>query len=290
MVFHSYQRSDDKGVIFYTDIDRLVLYTICAVQARKRDVSVLAASFMFTHIHLLLLMYMEDDMSGLLQDSSSAYARAYNHYKGSHGQLFHKNFGRARKRTAKEIRTSLAYVNNNHVEKGLCSRAIENRWSFLAYAVSNNPFSKPLIKSKASRRLLRAIRQVDRRYECNKPLTFSSLVNMFDDLDKVEREQLIDHIIVRYALVDFEKAIKYFGSFEKMVLAFDSNTGSEYDIAEAFVKAPDTAYVEMIEVATREGWLDEIFRMGLDEKHICLTELLEKTSATMYQAKAFLHI
>jgi REP element-mobilizing transposase RayT len=50
-VLHIYQRARDRGIIFYTVIDRLVYLSILSVKSRQYEVKVLAVSIMFSHIH-----------------------------------------------------------------------------------------------------------------------------------------------------------------------------------------------------------------------------------------------
>ncbi len=288
-VYHIYQRSDDWGVIFYDDRDRLVYYTQCAVQARRKGITVLAASLMYTHTHQSARGRSDKQLSLYVKDSSSAFGRAYNHTWKRNGPVFHENYGRSLKLSQKEIRSNLAYVNNNHVEKKMCKSAIDCRWCFLAYAVSKNPFSLPLDKNTASKKLLRVMRLVKRRSDADQPLTYEHIDLMFRDLGDIEREQLIDHIIYTYSLVSYSEAIKYYGSFDTMLLAFNSNTGSEYEIAEAFVKAPDTNYSKMIRLGVDEGWLSRIYTMSDEEKTRLARQIRLFTDSRDYQIAGFLH-
>lgn len=288
-VFHTYQRSNDWGVIFYSDVDRLVYYTHAAIQSRKRGVVILAAAIMYTHTHMSLKVASVSSMSSFIQDHSSAFARAFNYDKKASGPVFHENFGRAQKMTEKEIRTNLAYVCNNHVEKKICKSVEESRWSFVPYAKSRHPFSPSVSKTAATKLLLRTIRLVNRRNSENKPLYYRHLNPVMQKLSPLEREQLVDHIISTYKLVDFAAAIMYYGSYEKMVLAMDSNTGSEYDIVEVYDKAPDTRYGEMVSIAGREGWLERIFTMDVEEKSDVAAHLSAVTRADVHQIEHFLH-
>ena len=89
------------------------------------------------------------------------FVKEYNRYHNRVGPLFSECFGSAPKAGLKLLRTAIAYLFNNPVERLLCKRAQEYRWNFLAYAASDNPFSDPLVLKKASRRLRRALKEVD---------------------------------------------------------------------------------------------------------------------------------
>ena len=115
-VHHVYQRALDRGVIFYTVIDRLVYLSILSVKARVYRIRVLAVAIMFSHIHQSCAAETKVQLCKYIQDSSSIFARMYNRHYGLSGSLFARPFGSSLKRSIKEIRSNLAYVNNNHSE------------------------------------------------------------------------------------------------------------------------------------------------------------------------------
>jgi hypothetical protein len=96
------------------------------------------------------------------------------------------------------------------------------------------PFSEPIDKKKASKKLLLSMDAADRYHNRNEYLDYPVIRKMFDGLDEVEHEQLLDHIISLYLPVDREKLLEYYKSYEDMVIAINANTGSEYDIDEFF--------------------------------------------------------
>lgn len=288
-VYHIIQRSNDWGVVFYTDADRLVYFTQFAVKAKALKVRVVAFSIMFNHTHQALIAPTPQAISEYVQLASSAFGRAYNCEYGRHGLVFHPKFSRSLKNTDKAVRSVLAYVFNNHVEKRICRHAADCRWSFLAYARSDNPFSEPVDMSVASRKLRRVMRLAARRAAAGKPLTYGHIKLMFEGLDETETEQLKDYIISTYNFIDYSEALRRFGSYEKMVLAFDSTIGCDYDIHEEFTSAPDTRYVDMIKIGRLRGWLPEIYVMPDEEKKKIAIELAMDTLATQRQIRGFLH-
>lgn len=288
---HIYLRCRDLGVLFYSIQDRLVYYTLAATHSRKKRVRIVAASFMFTHIHQSADAPTKQDLECYLRNTDSAYSRLYNAYHGrKEGQLFDKPPGRSQKFSYKDKKTNLIYVFNNHVEKGLCRKAIQERWSFLAYAFSDHPFSEKIDLKTASRTLCRALRLVDRRVGKNKALEYADLDRIMPLLDAVETEQFIDYVISRYALIDFSAAVSLFESAEDMVRAVNSTTGGEYDISEDYSVMKDTPYVELTEFFSRNGMLGRIFTMSPGEKMDCMMAAKRYTDASDEHLKRFFHI
>lgn len=292
-VHHVYQRAQDRGIIFYTVFDRLIYLSILSVKAREYNVRVLAVAIMFSHTHQSCVAETKDQLSKYIQDSSSIFARVYNRHYGLKGSLFARPFGSSLKRNAKDIRSNLAYVNNNHTEKGLCSSAIEARWNFLAYRERRNPFSEP-ISSAASVKLLYALSRIDIIVSDGKHLSYKLLYKMYNGLDAKEREQLTDYIISRYSLVDYAAAEAYFNGFNNMLAAFDSNTGSEYGIREEYSSASDKAYVEMVTLAERNALIGvespRLLRFPEEKRRRMAQAFFEQTGARRFQICKFLHL
>lgn len=286
---HVYQRTKDHGVLFYSVEDRLVYYTLAAVNARKHGIKVSAASLMFTHIHQSLVARSFRALWCYLHDVGTSFARMYNHRHNRHGELFEKDPGRSQKYTSKDKRSNLCYVYNNHVEKGLCSKATEERWAFLAYAGTDHPFSEEIIPGKASPALRRWLRLIDKRVSAGRPLTYFDLDRAFSVIDPDEKEQFIDYVIARYAWIDFSEAISHYGDLETMINAFDTASGGEFEIKEDFSKDMDTGYEEMISLMGK-GLHGTIFKMSGDELAEALFEASAYTNATADQIRRFFHL
>lgn len=290
-IHHIYQRAQDRGIIFYTVIDRLIYLSILSVKAREYSIRVLAIAIMYSHIHQSCSAEKKTQLYKYVQDSSSIFARMYNHHYGPKGSLFSRPFGSSLKRSEKEIRSNLAYVNNNHTEKGLCPSALQARWNLLCYR------NKSLSELKAipiSETLSKAYQRVKRYSTKHKYLKYKTLLPLFKELDIEEKERLIDFIILSYPLVDFESAERHFGGFDKMLLAFDSNTGGEYDIREEYSSAPDTAYKEMAVLAEKNALTGvekpPLFRFPEEKRRRMIQAFYEKTSAKKFQILKFLHL
>lgn len=292
-VHHIYQRTINRFNIFYDLEDYLVYYTIFSIAARQYEVTILGLCLMFDHIHMLIKSDARVRMSEFVRQVTCMFAREQNNEVGRKGSLFQARFGSAPKKGLKLLRTAIAYLFNNPVEKRLCSRAEEYRWNFLAYALSPHPFSDPLILGRASLSLKRAIKEVDLAESEDRHLRYVQLKRLLSKLDKREKMQLVDHIISIYKPFDYEEVIACYGSYEDMLTAINSNTGSEYDIKEDRYRFSDMEYVRMAEILyTTEGIkeLRKVTCLEMDQK-MRLAELLSRRlSCGNLPIAKFLHI
>ena len=292
-VHHIYQRTINRFNIFYDLEDYLVYYTIFSIAARQYEVTILGLCLMFDHIHMLIKSDARVRMSEFVRQVTCMFAREQNNEVGRKGSLFQARFGSAPKKGLKLLRTAIAYLFNNPVEKRLCSRAEEYRWNFLAYALSPHPFSDPLILGRASLSLKRAVKEVDLAESEDRHLRYVQLKRLLSKLDEREKMQLVDHIISIYKPFDYEEVIACYGSYEDMLTAINSNTGSEYDIKEDRYRFSDMEYVRMAEILyTTEGIkeLRKVTCLEMDQK-MRLAELLSRRlSCGNLPIAKFLHI
>lgn len=287
---HIYQRAVDLGVIFYSDKDRLVYYTLAAVKSKQHNVRVAAAAIMYTHIHQSVQVDGVHAIDGYLHDLNTSFARLYNHHYSRKGELFQKPPGKSQKLSSKTKRSNIIYVFNNHVEKGLCQRAENERWSLLAYATSESPFSQPLNVKTCSRRLLRAKKLVDRRVDTGKALEYIDLDGLFSELSETEREQFIDYSIIRYSLIDFRMAASLFDGMQNLIISVHSSVGNEYDIKEDRTKFKDTAYVKLCKYAHSNGFLMSIYSMDDKKRREIIQKTKRETGICDFLIGRFFHI
>ena len=120
--------------IFYDLEDYLVFYTVFASVSRKYDLKVAGLCLMIDHLHCLVQSDTETEVSRFVSHYTSVFVKLYNEEVGRKGELFEKSFGRAWKRGSKKVRTAIAYLLNNPVEKSVCRRVEEYRWNFISYA------------------------------------------------------------------------------------------------------------------------------------------------------------
>lgn len=290
---HCYQPSADGGLLFYSYSDYLVWFSMVCIEARKHDITLLAVCPMPDHIHLSLTAPSAMQMAAFMRDINSEYARHYHTVSKTEGPVFQSPFGSAPKYGAKKGRTNIIYVLNNPVERQLASKAVIYRWNFLAYAVSDHPFSSQLVVRKARRAMQNALKEVKEQFQRRQHLNYAQLKRLFAPLTPDESQQLTDFIIVTYNAIDYAAAIKFFDSYEDLLKALDATTGSEYDLNEVFIGKSDAHYKTMASVIMRELRPDDIHDiLSLDLEHkVALFQLLRQhTDALADQIAKFLHM
>ena len=292
-VNHTYQRAVSGFNIFYEVEDYLEYYTIFSVMSRRYGVIVYGLCLMIDHIHSLTCTSCSKTFSKFMSNVAIRFAKEYNRYHDRVGPLFSECFGSAPKAGMKLLRTAIAYLFNNPVERFLCKRAQDYRWNFLAYANSDNPFSEPLVLKKASRRLRRALKEVDGTVKRNEYMTYVQLRRMFVGMDAREKSQLIDYIIVRYNIIRYDiLATKCYDGYENMLVAINSNAGSEYDIHELRYGRSDAEYRELYKYVHEKGFKDagEVISLPADAKFKLMVDMMNETSVSKLLICKFLHL
>lgn len=290
---HTYQRSVSGFNIFYEVEDYLVYYTIFSVMSRRYGMVVYGLCLMIDHIHTLTSTSSCKTFSKFMSNVAIQFVKEYNRYHNRVGPLFSECFGSAPKAGLKLLRTAIAYLFNNPVERLLCKRAQEYRWNFLAYAASDNPFSDPLVLKKASRRLRRALKEVDGTVKRNEYMTYVQLKRMFVGMDARETNQLIDYIIVRYNIIRYEDlTTKCYDGYENMLMAINSNAGSEYEVQELRYGRSDAEYRYLYKYVHEKGFKDagEVISLPSDSKFKLMVDMMNETSVSKLQICKFLHL
>ncbi len=314
---HIYQRSRNGSVIFYSLEDCLVYFTVFCTCVKRYGVTVLGLCEMYDHIHQLVVAqelpalsefermvnmkfsyeYYDDLKRGAdglvsgLDRRSRDNPDTFGCKIPNIGHLFRSPFGSAPKVGNKKIRTSIAYLYNNPVERNIHPEAIKWRWNFLAYAFSDHPFSEKLLRSEASTKLRKDLKEVEGCYVRGCHLRYAQLRRMFEGLSPREKEQLIDFIVITYNVIEYDRLSSYYGSPEKMLLAINSNTGSEYDIKEERHHNPDTSYGQMMNYVVRHHYVTrakDVLLLPVKEKNDLVRVLVRDTMADEWQALKFL--
>ena len=218
IVNHCYHRAEDNGVIFYTISDYLVWFTIVCTKARKHNVTILAMCPMPDHVHLSVVTSQKKTLSAFMSEYAHDFAFEHNVVCHRKGDFFRHPFGSAPKVGAKKARTNVIYIANNPVERQLAEKAEEYRWTFLAYAESDHPFSEKLVKDKASQSLRRALEEVDGLRNADRPLNYAMLRRFFRKLDRRESLQLTDYIISKYNVMDYDTALSFLTAITRLCL------------------------------------------------------------------------
>ena len=290
---HIYIRAINMFVIFYSMEDRLVYYTIFSVLAKRYGIVVLALALMFDHIHHLIKAISAEIYEKFIGVTTSTFAMAYNRDSGRKGPLFVKAYGNSAKRRDKDVRTSTAYSYNNSVEKKLFTRAEQDRWNFLAYIDNPHPFSKEIDRKTASKKLLRSMDAATLYHGRNEYLDYPVVRRLFDGLDSEEHEQLLDYIITLYLPIDKDALLGFYKSYDDMVIAINSNTGSEYQIREAYDPESHQGFVSMLEMTRQSSFSNDprsIILAPVEQKKQIAEVFIKRLGVSRSQAKRFLHL
>lgn len=267
-VQHVYQGTVDGVLIFYSLQDVLVFYTIFMCYADKYRATILSLSLMPDHYHCVIAAGDRESLNRYIGNATSLFTREYNNWYNRRGPLFRTPFGCASKKGTKAIISTINYSLNNQAVKKLCTKVEETRMNFLAYSLNDHPFSDKVNKAKVSRRLRRALYEMEACAKTGTPLNYSMLNRIMSTLDKTEAAQLADKAIGAYNRIDYELAGSYYGSVEKMILAANSNSGNEFGIAEPFDTNDDRPYatIRTILDSFEQRGIKEILRKNLTER------------------------
>lgn len=291
---HCYQRSADGGLIFYCQSDYLVWFTTVCVAAAKHKIKVLALCPMPDHTHMSVMADSVQELSAFMGEANRRFSSAHNQVCNTKIAWFEHTFGSAVKKGAKEARSNLVYVGNNPVERQLAANAEDYRWTFVAYAQSNHPFSEKLVIHNASWHMKNAIREIRAQYNSGKPLRYNQLKRIMTKLDVREKQQLTDFIIVTYNVIDYADTLRFFdGEYENYRMALHTTTGHEYDLNETFVGRSDAHYSTMVKAILAGKRLTDIhdfLSWPAEERQKLVPLLRGKTRATEAQIKKFLHL
>jgi len=291
---HCYQRTSDKGVLFYSYGDCLEYFTLYCVLAKKYNIRVSALCLMPDHVHDAISARRQSEMTGFKRDLNTQFSKQYNKRCGTKGPLLEGPYGSAVKYGPKKARTNIIYIANNPVERQLCSLAEEYRWNFVAYATSPHPFSEKLVIRKARWPLQMAVKEVKRQYNKGLPLNYAMLQRLFEKLNNKECQQLVDFIISTYNVIDYNGILKLFdNSIDAMLSAIHSTTGSEYDINEPFLGKTDRPYATMSKILLSEAHLKDIhdfLSWNPAQKYDLFVLLRKHTDVMGEQIAKYLHL
>lgn len=249
---HAFIKGRSGFGIFYRTEDFIIIISIISVLVRNMKLTVLAFCPMFNHIHFLLNNIELPTLRLFIQRMAIIFVKEYNKEYGRKGPLFQKPFGSSIKNAVKIIMGSVAYTFNNPVAGKLCKTAKEYRWNLLTYCKSRNPFSNPLKKDTARHQMRVALRKVDYLYSNGRYLTYDALRDIFKFLNKKENAQMIDYILIKYNFLSLESLETLYDSFDKMLIALDSNAGSEFDLEDEY--GDHSCYRLMLSLVKKLGY------------------------------------
>ena len=292
-VLHLYQNTVNGYLLFYSLIDRLAFFSLVCLAAPKYGIRLLGLCLMPDHVHMLLETGNRRSLVVFTKEVFSRFSKNQNRWLGRKGQLFRRTYGCALKIGHKAIRTAIAYLFNNPVEKQLCELAEEYRWNFLAYSQQPFPFSEPFAIRRASPAMQRAIRTIRNEHEDGRPLSFPLLNNLLRGLSSAETEQLTDYAISLYSVIDHSEIISYYGSYETVLTAVHANTGSEYDIREDRDVKSDVPYGAIEGALLSDGrfkHVHDILRLEESARKALFAGLLRTVAAPSRLMEKFLRL
>lgn len=290
---HVYQRTIGGVNIFYDRIDYLVYYTIFSTISKLYDVIILELCIMLDHVHILIMANKLEEVASFMRHYTSHFVQVYNQEIGRHGPIFYKSYGSAPKRGSKKIRSTIVYIGNNPVEKSICLDASKYRWNFLAYASDSNPYSEKVPLNKCLPRIRAILKEIQKSQQCNSYLSYAQLRRMFKGLSDNEIEFVTDFIISTYYPFDTSTLLSFYNSYEDMITAMKSTSGSEYEIKEKFYLGSDKVYEKMIKYVKEILDIKPvrlITTLNIDVKFEIAKQLQKATMCSSIQLAKFLHM
>jgi hypothetical protein len=146
-------------------------------------------------------------------------------------------------------------------------------------------------RSRISKKLLRSLKRVSAFSNTDAHLSYPILRSLFAGLTNEEKEQLTDYIIFTYLPLDKEELFLLYGDYRNMLIAINSNTGSEYDLREDYENSPHTIYRELLKVCEQSSFAENpkaLLVLSPAEKRRTAEILQRRTGATYWQLKKFL--
>ena len=288
---HVYLRGLNGNIIFYTTLDCVYYVTLYSVLSRRYGIRTYSFSLMPNHIHSFQEALTREVFVTFNYETAKEFAKGYNAWHGRDGALFDSPFGSAPKKVGKQIRSCFSYINNNAPVGRLSDHILDYKWNLMAYGKDQWPYSSKMLRDKASAGLRRSLGLVDHNFKKGRPMGYEIQSTIFEGLEPVEKKQLLDYILSRYNFLDYSGLDKYFGSFDKAMLAMEANGGSEYDIQEDWDDY--SVYSELSVIVRKAGFCLEHINfdsMLPDDKIMLANEMLTHSRASRRQIEKYLHI
>ena len=291
-VHHIYQNTRKGHLIFYSAKDYLVCLSIISIAAKCWGVQILGICMMADHLHLVVRIQDAAQLPSFVRHYASLFTKRQGNYYNRKGSLFNP-YGCSPKIGHKRVRSALAYLYNNPVENHLTLKAEDYRWNFLAYADNLYPFCDKYRMDLIRWKLRKAMYDVKCLCHSRRPLDYTLLDNITSGLTAKEIQQLIDYTVMQYNPVDYSAAIKYYKTYADMLLAFNSTTGSEYDLKEDSFAKDHKIYLQMILFLMRQmGWpsIRDVLLLPDRTRVLLMLQLMRETGATEKEAAKLLRL
>lgn len=138
----------------------------------------------------------------------------------------------------------------------------------------------------------RALRNVDWHVKKGNYLTYPVIDMLYRGMESLEKKILTDFIITRYNVIDYERVMRHFNSYDQLLTAIHSTTGSEYDLNEDKDRLTDGVYRDFIRILKQMGIGNIRNVMMLDDnvKPNIARNLLRAQNSHLRQVYKFLHM
>jgi len=127
-VYHVISRGNNKGRLYWDDLDRETFLMRLERAAEKYEWIGLGYCLMTNHYHLVVKVP-SDGLSAGMQELNGNHARRANSRHGRIGHLFQNRFYARHLETELDLLGVLRYIVLNPVRAGLCSHSRDWRWS-----------------------------------------------------------------------------------------------------------------------------------------------------------------
>lgn len=252
----------------------------------------MSVCIMLNHYHIQLRAPSSEDLSSFMRDLTALFTRMYNRHYGLTGPLVRGQFSNACKQKDQKIKENYIYICNNPVVKHAVSRAEQYRWNFLAYMESPNPFSEPIGPDYYSEALERVLAIVRVWRKTGRPVDYLFFDGLYSRLTEREKGQVLDYIVTEYNVIDYATAKQKWGGYQTICEMLSTVAGTEYDLAEEYIKEDYRHYYKMIRLARSEGYdLSRIRLRGLslNEQFRLACLFQDKADASQVEITKFLH-
>ena len=127
-VYHVYSRGSSRQAIFQLDSDRIDFLDCLSRVVERHHLSCLGYCLMTNHYHLVV-QTPDDRLSKAMKELNGRYALRFNRRHERDAHLFKNRFGAVLQDSHDQLLWTLRYVARNPVDKRLCARPEEWRWS-----------------------------------------------------------------------------------------------------------------------------------------------------------------
>ena len=125
-IIHVYFRANGRYTVFYDDEDNLELLRKMDRFAKKYNSQILDFALMGNHAHFLINT---NSVTVLMKEALQSYSRWYNKKYKNSNKVFKTPFSSACKRNDEWVLYTSAYILQNPLKAGICSKVENYRWS-----------------------------------------------------------------------------------------------------------------------------------------------------------------